>query len=371
MKRKLSSLLLILILIFNFTGCFNYREINKITFATSIIFDKDENDNVVIYLDCVRPYRDAGDSSDQGLRVLFKGEGKTALEAIRTTDAISSNKLNFSQVRAYIFTESAAQDGIKKYIDLINNSQEFGFKPYMFVYFGEVENLLDVIGNDKEYLGLYLDQLIENNKGNGKLISSNINDYITDTLTGEKISIVSALEIKEDTLEKKAELNGGVVIKNNKLVKRLPINETLSYNILMNPVKEGTFEVQNPNETDKFVTLDILNKNINKDIKVKDGRVIFNNNVDIRVSIGEIQGKLVVDNEVLNLIKNVQEKKVENYLTNIFKDYTENNIDILGVSKLLEQKYPNSNIEDPLNNTDFNVNVNIIIDGSSLIRDSL
>ena len=53
MKRKLASILSIIIFSIMFIGCFNYREINKITFATSIIFDRDEYDNVILYIDKV------------------------------------------------------------------------------------------------------------------------------------------------------------------------------------------------------------------------------------------------------------------------------------------------------------------------------
>ena len=72
MKRKIADILLILFISINLTGCYNYREINKMTFATSVIFDKDEHNEVVLYIDCVRPYRDANESSDKGRRVMYK-----------------------------------------------------------------------------------------------------------------------------------------------------------------------------------------------------------------------------------------------------------------------------------------------------------
>ena len=109
MKRRVASVISIIMFSLFLQGCFNYREINKTTFATSIIFDIDEYDNVILYLDCIRPYRDAGESSDKGRRMIFNGKGKTALEALRDIDVISSNKLDFTQVRAYIFTEQAAR----------------------------------------------------------------------------------------------------------------------------------------------------------------------------------------------------------------------------------------------------------------------
>ena len=171
MKKRVVSFIAIVVLFLNLSGCFNYTEINKVTFATSVIFDEDELGNVVLYLDCVRPYRNAGDSSDKGRRVIFKGKGKSSLEALRDIDSASSNKLDLSQVRAYIFTEKCARSGIKKYIDVINNDQKFSFKPYLFVYFGEVDPLLELTNGDEEYLCIYFDELVNKNKRNGKSYS--------------------------------------------------------------------------------------------------------------------------------------------------------------------------------------------------------
>src|SRR5574344_102096 len=108
MKKILSSIVCLLIST-QLLGCFDYTEINKVTFATSIIFDIDEDDNTVVYLDCVRPYRTEKETSEKGKRLIFEGTGETALDAIRSINIKSDNNLNFSQVRAYIFTEKVAK----------------------------------------------------------------------------------------------------------------------------------------------------------------------------------------------------------------------------------------------------------------------
>ena len=60
-------------------GCFNYKDINKVSFSTSIIFDTDDFGRSVIYVDCVKPYRSTNESSDKGKRIIYKGIGKTTL----------------------------------------------------------------------------------------------------------------------------------------------------------------------------------------------------------------------------------------------------------------------------------------------------
>ncbi|MDU3324557.1 MAG: hypothetical protein E7E70_28275, partial [Escherichia coli] len=130
--KRLSKILAVFFIPLLLGGCFNYRDINKVSFATSIIFDTDDFGRAIVYVDCVKPYRSTNESSDKGKRIIYKGIGKTALEALRDVNLASSYELNYSQNRAYIFTEKATRNGIKRYVDLINNNQEFQITPYMF-----------------------------------------------------------------------------------------------------------------------------------------------------------------------------------------------------------------------------------------------
>ena len=124
-KNLFLTICTIILLPLLLTGCFNYHDINKVTFPTSVIFDINDLGEAVIYLDCIKPYRSTNDSSDKGRRIIYKGEGRTAMEALEDINRASSYKLNYSQTRAYIFTEKAAKNGIKKFLDLINNNKCF------------------------------------------------------------------------------------------------------------------------------------------------------------------------------------------------------------------------------------------------------
>lgn len=371
MKRKIVSILAVALLILLLGGCFNYKEINRITFATSIIFDKDEFDNTIVYLDSVRPYRDAGESSDKGQRIMLKGTGKTALESIRNINASSSNDIDFSQVRAYIFSEQVAKDSVKNYMDLINNHQGFGLKPYMFVYFGELEELLKANKDEEEYLGLYLDQLVENNEYNGKIIKTNVNDYITNSQIEGNISVMSAIELKSEGLTKKVELNGGVIMKDNHMIERLEEKDALTYNILKNKVKQGTLLIANPKDKSKFITLDILNSSKRDEILVHQEDIILKRKINIKSSLGEIQGNLGMTEEALENIKVNQEGKIKKHEDEFFQRYKEKEIDILGVKRLIEAKYPYLNREDILSKTILETEVELNIEGSNLAIEGL
>ena len=241
----------------------------------------------------------------------------------------------------------------------------------MFTYFGDVDTLLDVTSNDEEYLGLYLDQLVEKNRNNAKVISANVNDYITKSLVASNISYMGAFIINEDALDKKIELNGGVIMKDNHMIDRLEQKDVVSYNLLTRRVNDGTLEIPNPDEKDKFVTLDILEDNLNTKVRIDGDKVILEKNINLKVSIGEIQGSLIVDDEALETLKVDEEEKIKIYLNDFFKNYKEKGIDILGVRRLVEEYYPVNSVEDILGSTELKLNIDLVIDGSSLVRDSL
>ena len=352
-------------------GCFNYRDINKVTFATSIIFDTDDFGRAVVYVDCVKPYRSTNESSDKGRRIIYKGIGKTALEALKDVNLASSYELNYSQNRAYIFTEKAARKGVKGYLDLINNNQEFQIKPDMFVYFGEVKDLLKVTSNDEEYLGLYLEELVHKNKRNPRAIRANINEYLGKSIEDDKTYIVGAIEIRDDALDKKIQIGGGAVIKDSKLINKLEAKDALSYNLLMDNVTKGTLEISNPQSDEGFITLEILSNSTKSDIIYEDNKIKLVKDLEMKVSVAEAQDSFIVDKETLTYIKAAKEMEVESYLKNIFDTYKKEGLDIFEIQRLLDVKYSNIEIEDPLSITELEANVNIIMEGTGIVKDSL
>ena len=372
--KRISKVLVVLMVIpLLLVSCFNYRDINKVTFATSIIFDIDDFGRTIVYVDCIKPYRSTNESSDKGKRIIYKGIGKTSLEALRDVNLASSYELNYSQNRAYIFTEKAARESIKKFIDLINNNQEFQVKPDMFVYFGDVENLLKITSSDEEYLGLYLEELVNRNNKNPRAMRANINDYLSNSITASDTYIVGSIEIREDALDKKIEIGGGAIIKNNILVEKIDTKDAMSYNLLMNNVSSGTLELTNPQSNDEFITLEILSNNTKSDLKYsrEDDSIELIKELEMRVYIAEAQGRLIVDKNLLNYIKEVKSKEIEEHLKEIFNKYKEKNLDVFEVERLLDIKYPKVSIINPINKTYINVKVNIIIEGTGVVKDSL
>lgn len=371
-KRRRYSLLLVLLFIPLFlTGCFDYHDINKVTFPTSIIFDIDDLGEAIVYLDCIKPYRSTNDSSDKGRRIIYKGQGKTALEALSDINRVSSFKLDYTQTRAYIFTEKASRKGIKKFLDLINNNSEFSMKPSAFVYYGDVDELLKTVSTDEEYLGLFLNDLVGKKKYNPKAVKSNINYYLSNILMGSNTALLTSIALKDNAIDKKIEIQGSSIFKDNILVEKIDVVNSLMYNIMMGNAKSGTLEVANPQDKQNFITLQILDSSVVDKLQFQDGKYKLIKNVNVDVSVSEIQGKLIVDSSSIDYIEVNEEAYINGYVEYLFNKYKEEGLDIFDVERLVEMYYPHENIDNPLSVTELEVNTKINIKGTGVVKDSL
>ena len=371
-KRRRYSLLLVLLFIpLLLTGCFDYHDINKVTFPTSIIFDIDDLGEAIVYLDCIKPYRSTNDSSDKGRRIIYKGQGKTALEALSDINRVSSFKLDYTQTRAYIFTEKASRKGIKKFLDLINNNSEFSMKPSAFVYYGDVDELLKTVSTDEEYLGLFLNDLVGKEKYNPKAVKSNINYYLSNILMGSNTALLTSIALKDNAIDKKIEIQGSSIFKDNILVEKIDVVNSLMYNIMMGNAKSGTLEVANPQDKQDFITLQILDSSVVDKLQFQDGKYKLIKNVNVDVSVSEIQGKLIVDSSSIDYIEVNEEAYINGYVEYLFNKYKEEGLDIFDVERLVEMYYPHENIENPLSITELEVNTKINIKGTGVVKDSL
>ena len=91
----------------------------------------------------------------------------------------------------------------------------------------------------------------------------------------------------------------------------------------------------------------------------------------MRVSIAEMQGRALVDKYLLDYIKIAKEKEIASYLEYTFQKYKEEGIDIFEIGRLLEINYPKVSVENPISKTEIEVNVDIMIEGTGIVKDSL
>lgn len=123
---KKIKLLMLLLPIFLFTGCFNYRELNEIAIASALGLDKTSDGYIVtIQVMNTKKASETGTSNDQPKFITFTTSGVTLQDAIRKSILDSSRRIYPNHVQTLIIGEDLAKSGISDVLDMFFRGVEF------------------------------------------------------------------------------------------------------------------------------------------------------------------------------------------------------------------------------------------------------
>ncbi|MDF2882091.1 MAG: spore germination protein [Clostridiaceae bacterium] len=365
MKKIL--LLLLFVMSLTLEGCFNYRDLDKALYVTSIIVDSSDENTVEIYAEAFRPFRSSSAGSGKGERIIFKGKGKTAFEAARDLNLTSSYKLNYTQNKVIIYTKRAAEKGMDNTIDFFDRDQEMLLRTYVVVLLGDPEQLLKVDLKEEEYLGVFIYNLIENLGASSRAVQLDMNDFLVRSY--QKVDcVVTAIDVRSEVADKKVEINGGGVIGNFKLLDIMTRNEGEGYNFLIDRIKTGTLEIPNPDSSSKFLTLEILNSDTKTKLYKEEDKYILKKKIHVKTSVGEAQEGLSFDKNTLKKISQTAEGNITKACNLVYNNYRKKNLDIFFLKLIYERTFNKPAPENLINNTDLEIDVKVNIEGSSDIK---
>lgn len=358
--KKITTIICMILISMSFSGCFNYKDINKVLFVTTTIVDVDEQNNPVIYIEAFK----ANIGKEDDTRILFKGTGKTLFEAIRDISLMASYKLNYTQNKAVIITKKAMEYGSENFIDILERDQEMILKTDILVYDGNAEQLINANLNEEKYIGIYIMQLIDNIQVSSRAINKKFNEYVNQRLIGDKVNVVPIIHLRSDVTGKKIKIEGGAVIKDDKLIGTISKNEGQGLNFLMDKIIYGSLEPENPQVKDKFVSLEILKSKTDTDLKIKDGRIQLIKKIRVDTSIAEVQDMLEINNNNIKALENTTEDNIKKACNYVFDKYKDMGIDIFNIQEEIYRRYPKAQFKDVIKNTDLILDVNVKIEGS-------
>lgn len=357
--------LFLMICCFSLTGCFNYRDLDKVLFATSVIVDVDNNGNPIIYVEAFKPERTLQATAGSSQRILFRGSRKTIFETLRDIDMSSSYKLNYTQTRAIIFTEKAAEKSMCDFIDIFGRDQEFVIRSYIAVLKGNPEKFINTFLKEQEYIGVFINDLIHNVPASSRAVITTLNDFLNSIYTAEHTSVLTMLELKSDQPESKIELSNGAIIKDCKMIDNLKTQDGLGYNFLIDNINGGSLEITNPDSYSKYVSLEILKAKTKTKIYYEDGEINLKKIINVKTSIAETEDKININNKTINKLQQEAEKNIKDSCNNVFEKYKFKNIDIFQIHENFERKYPRIKVKNPIKHTHLDLDVNVDIEGSS------
>lgn len=345
MKKAISIILVLTILLFVLTGCYGSTDIDKYFYIVALGIDAVPDDEKNIKVSVQIASNSDGSSSSSGSSQsdnykIYTAEANTLDIAFSILNNYLSKKINLSHCNAVIISEDIAKQGVQKYFATLSNNTELRPSCELLISSTTALDVLNNVSNSGEAFSSRLyDYLTTSTEYTGFTINSTFS-YFFDRLENYQVDPSAIYSKVSDGLVQNI---GTAVFKDDKMVGNLDILDTISHLIVTNELNSAILSIPSPFESDENIDLNI-NLYKNTDISID----IVNNSPVISLDIYP-EGSILSSGEKYDYTDSENIKKAElsanNYINEIVKNYLykiskDFNSDIVGFSGIYSATIP-------------------------------
>lgn len=353
----MKKIFLIIFILF-ISGCYNYKELNKIGIVSSISIDKKGSMYKVGAQ--VLNVKNKDDTSSSKV-IVYEEKGKTIEEALRKMTTKSDKKLYGGHLGKLVISEDVAKESIIDVLDLFQRLPEI--KDEFTITVSKDIDAFDVIKimtSSESVPADYVSSEIETADIESALtysskldefISFYLKDYIDPSISVIKVSNYNkngtTLKNNETTNPKtRIILDNIAITKDGKLEKYLNEDETIGYNFIENRINEIIIPIKCDN--DNNYTSISLNKSKTKNkIRKINNKYIIYLDVKSSASINEYNCKKDLDKEInIKKLQRKTEKEIKKYMNKTIKIQNNSKSEFLGFKRMIYLKTKKYNNED-------------------------
>ena len=117
--------ILIILIVFLMTGCWNYRELNSLAITTAMAIDlTDKGEYEVSLLIANSMKAQASSQENESQTVIYSGKGKTIAQALKEIDLINPRQSYIGHVSIVLLSDKVAYKGVDDVLDLLLRNSE-------------------------------------------------------------------------------------------------------------------------------------------------------------------------------------------------------------------------------------------------------
>lgn len=363
MRRK--AVLMILIVISLFTGCFSYRDMNRLFFSTMGFFDIDDEGEIVIYGELFSASRSEGEKGGIETRNVLNGKGETVLDAFYDYQSNTSFPIAYDVNKVLVFSETLAKQGLDDCIDSPERNQKPTIKEFLFISKSPPEEVMAIQLVEEKFIGVFLENMMLFHSDLPDVIPIRLNEFLNQRLIGNKINLIPIISVEKIGLQDRINIEGAAIVENDRMIGELSPEEVPIFKYLKGTLKIGDLNISNPQEEKSKVSLDNIKAKVKREIILRDNTVYVSYNINTIKTIEEVENGInLKDSDIREILNKETEDKIRKECLGLLKKYQEKDIDLFNVKAEVDRKYPHNKIENIIKNTDFSVEVQVEIEGS-------
>lgn len=371
--KKTLCIMLAFFNIFILSGCWNYREIDRLAIIGGLAIDKDDIENK--YKITVEVYgTETGKGSEGSIKSeLYESEGKSIFDAIRNLIIVTGRRAYWSHCKVVIINGSIAEKDISPMLDWLYRDAELRRDVKILLSLKDkAEDILKTDSALENTVSYHLYAMIEAQSGVNKFPNVELWEVVDHINTENKSMLVPTVEVEKDKDRKIASIKGSGILKNGKLIGMLSPDETNYALWLQGKIKNGIFVITHNEKKDCYTTYEtfgfkrIVEVSNNKGLSIK---------VNIKCDVGIAEITSGIDfKEKRNYLADKAQNVMKDRLTMVLKKMQgqyQSDVFELGQKVKIQNKKLWKNMKDNWDeefaNVPIEINVDVKIRGSATV----
>jgi len=256
----MKKLLILLIIPFFLTGCFDYNELNDLAIVSGVGIDY-ENDKFIVTFEILSTKKE-GETSASSSTYNVTSSGNTVVEAFSNNGNLMDKVPYFEHVDVVVISEEIAKNHLKEVGEYIIRTSKLRNESFLAIAMNaSASDVIKATSKEKPVASSFITNMLENNKNSASAgYFMPYTEILNSILTKGEDAMISAVTVKENGDDKTIELVGLGVFEDFKLKHIFNTEEAAILNVLNNFDAETVFFEKKCN--DGVIVVSIYESNI-------------------------------------------------------------------------------------------------------------
>jgi spore germination protein KC len=379
--KRLRAICLIIIILANTllcSGCWNYREIEKLAIVAGMAIDMDKIDKrYILTVEIATP--DPSEKGGGSKSEIYETKGATIFEAVRNLIVEIGRRAYWSHSKVIIISKSIAEEqGIASVLDFVYRDSET--RRDVLVLISDESTAGEVLKeafNVEDLLSFRIDASVRSQKGIARFPKTELREVVGNFKSEDSAMLVPLIRINKFKGENDntTEVFGSAILKSDKVVGYLNGDETKMAIWLQGKLKGGLFIARDMLNSEEDMTFEIYWNKTKKKVELSDSELKIRISIKTDVGIAEAAGAIdFSDEKNFKSIKAEAEKRLKTQLEAVLKkvqqDYKADIFDFeeeVEVHQNKQWKKIKSNWSEVFASMPVDINTEITIRGSALV----
>lgn len=350
--RKL--IVLLLLLPFLATGCFDYQELNNRAVIAGIAIDYNQ-DKFEVTFEILNNKKSSSEKENSDKTYTVEGEGTTLPEAFQDCSLKISKDPYYAHLKVLILGEEVTQEKMLDVLDYF--IRDASIRNIFLPIIAEDSSAKDILKStttENPVVSTSIQSMLENNKmNNGVVVVKDFENFLNAIIDPYQDAYLNTISKEEDTLV----LNGIAAFEGDKLKTILSAEESLAFNALNNDSTIYYVSAVCPNDSSQSITINLYD-NTGTEYSFENDEIQVKSNLKASIITDGCKFDLR-DPEVYTTISEIFTPVIKQQFQDTIEVIKKNQTDILGINNRYYKKNKTSLEDWYTKNFTFDVELNV------------